>query len=198
MLTIQGKLSNKAIMAIKNPHANSNEVWLFVDYASIEIPVGNQFDAMLKGEYKELVPFESKIKLLQVIDQFGHSLNAIPQGWKTICKFGFSNGVPVAVKSLKELNSWSYNPSSISFALHEEVKLNNSSDFEYDLLIMALNGIRSSVDQSKHNLRVIDFFAYLKHLSAAEENRVLSIINKWEQLGIVKRGQNEEVEFSDK
>jgi len=80
-----------------------------------------------------MLPHFYKIRLLTVLDQFGNNLESIQEGWKTICRFEFTNSIPNAVKSLPVLKALQYNKNSLKIANHEDLVIdaNNLSKSAY-------------------------------------------------------------------
>ncbi|MFB6456947.1 hypothetical protein ACE38W_16870 [Chitinophaga sp. Hz27] len=82
-----------------------NEIVLFCSFSGYNIPVGHRFSEIShKG-----VTYKCNMVLKAVSQQFFKPFDEIPYGWKTICKFEFSDGeIPDDVKKLPALDGWAY------------------------------------------------------------------------------------------
>jgi Fic family protein len=78
---------------------------LFCRYSNLEIPIGATFNYFEKNNV--LSPLKNEAVLIAVTQQFGKPFEVIPEGWKTISKFEFSEEDVSNLKNeLPVLNTW--------------------------------------------------------------------------------------------
>ena len=94
-LHILGKISPKIKKFLSIVSEDGSDNWYFVSYA----PYNFGIDATFTVDNK-------LVKLLKVTQQFNQEDLIIPQGWKTICKFEFPEGVPYSFENLPTLDDW--------------------------------------------------------------------------------------------
>ena len=117
ILTIQGIAEANVFKKLsKNYNLAENQRWVFTDYAVTMIPLGTQFNVLLEGDAKSLVPGIYVIKVLECLNQFGTNFSEIPAGWKTICKLDFYPEVPNKIDMLPSMGGWEFNPNPITLA----------------------------------------------------------------------------------
>lgn len=125
-LTLQGKVSISILRKMDIAEVtHSNSRWFFVDFATTEVKLPFDFDTLLLGESKKLIKSNNlgRIKILKAVDQYGHKMNIIPQGYKSICLISFASTIPHEIKSLPTLKQFQYNPKAISLARHNNIQL---------------------------------------------------------------------------
>lgn len=96
------KSLNKGFFGEDNPE---KEITLFVGHSSFDIPIGFKFEkiANTAGSLIEQTP----IILKKVTQQFGILFEEIPHGYKTICRFEFTEGkIPSSVRMLPIIKGW--------------------------------------------------------------------------------------------
>jgi len=201
LLTIQGKVKQKVIKLLTSDYSlYENHGWFFIDYAIAEIPLHSKFDVLLEGDSKKLIfgPGPFSIKLSGCLDQFGNRLQAIPEGFKTICKLEFHPQIPSAVKKLPLLDEWDYNPKAISLASHEDIELSTPdlvlSDLYSIVYIQVKNTLAHKPKQSISKKEFVDFLkkSFKTHSSSA--NQILETLM---QLGKVTQNDHNELELSE-
>ena len=80
---------------------------LFCWYSMLEIPIGATFNYFEKNNVQ--TPLKSEAVLIAVTQQFGKPFEVIPEGWKTISKFEFSEEDAYDLKNeLSILDSWTF------------------------------------------------------------------------------------------
>ena len=80
---------------------------LFCSYSELKIPIGATFNCFEKNNKQTIL--EKDAVLLAVTQQFGKPFEFIPEGWKTISKFEFSEKDVYNLKNeLPILDSWTY------------------------------------------------------------------------------------------
>ena len=80
---------------------------LFCWYSGLDIPMGATFNCFEKNNIQTLLTDEAT--LIAVTQQFGKPFEVIPQGWKTISKFEFSEKDICGLKnSLPIIDSWTF------------------------------------------------------------------------------------------
>lgn len=109
-LRVQGKVAATVLQKLGlQPPLNKklNTAWFFIDYANASFKKGASFDVVLSDTTKKIEKY-TKIKLLQIVDQFGIKHTAIPDGFKTICQLEFIDAIsiPFTFKKLPNLLSW--------------------------------------------------------------------------------------------
>ncbi len=124
---------------------DANISWFFVDYSPKEYPVGAAFDVVLSGKERTMVPQIFHIRLLKVCDQFGNTLNSIPGGTKTICKFAFSPSLPQAFEQLPVLAAWKFNPESLLIAHHSEIQVDEVNTIPDEMVNKIVDSVISVV-----------------------------------------------------
>jgi len=174
-----------------------NARWFFVDFSNDSIPKNRKFDVLLKGENRKLVPWTTKVKLTHILDQFGHSLQHIPLGYKTVCKFEFSPSIPESVKGLKALDGWDYNSDSLSFASHEDINLSSPDAIFNDLLSIAYFELKKNFAKTSRALSGDDVVNLLIHDFHTKPENARNILSRLVQLGKIRKIQNDEIEFAE-
>lgn len=108
-LRVQGKVAATVLQKLGLQPINKklNTSWFFIDYANASFKKGASFDVVLSDTTKKIEKY-TKIKLLQIVDQFGIKHTAIPDGFKTICLLEFVNEIvaPISFRRLPNLLSW--------------------------------------------------------------------------------------------
>jgi Fic family protein len=80
---------------------------LFCFYSELEIPIGATFNCFEKNNIQTLLKEEAV--LIAVTQQVGKPFEVIPEGWKTISKFEFSEkDVNDLKRELPVIDSWTY------------------------------------------------------------------------------------------
>lgn len=196
MLTLMGKVEDKIISTFyKSKSSDKDNAWFFIDYSGDEIKVGEIFDTLLEGRQRTLIPGETRIKLKKVYDQLGNKLGFIPEGFQTICQFEFDE-IPMPITKLPVLETWVFNPNSISIANHELIQLS-----EPDVILRSMNTL-FIIEIQKHfhshkstvtRQELKDFFKekYLLH----DVKRISSLLNMWKVMGLVREKKNNELEL---
>ncbi|RYZ58724.1 MAG: hypothetical protein EOO14_09340 [Chitinophagaceae bacterium] len=148
-----GKVSLPVLREVagKNYVTKENSIWLFADYSSFQIPLKTEFDVILEGKSKTLVPESSILKINKVLDQFGNELDCIPLGFQTICEVTCLTGIPRALKSLPTHKEWNYNPKSLTLARHEDIKL-SGENWEHLLFEIAFSTMKELFEKDKKNV----------------------------------------------
>ena len=107
-LKVVGILSKKLFLSFgKVLDANkleNNEIILFCDYSSFDIPVGYIFNTIMDSSGSKC--FSGNILLRNVSQAFALEFDSIPKGHKTICKFQFAEGIPEVVKKMSVIDDW--------------------------------------------------------------------------------------------
>jgi hypothetical protein len=98
---IQGLVSKESLKRIDPTFENdgllTNETFLFIDYSQFELPIGYEFQFLIKKP-SEIYPLNAKIKM--VTQEWGKQFkNGIPSGHRTIVKFSLDT------QSFKLINS---------------------------------------------------------------------------------------------
>jgi len=197
VLTLIGKVDKNVVKnLVKSKAIEKGNNWFFVDYANDEVRVGELFDTLLEGRQKTLIPGETKIKLKKVYDQLGHYLDYVPEGFQTICKFDFDNKLPAPINKLPTFETWDYNPNSISIANHQLIQL-SEPDFIYKkmnaLFIVAMRKHIHSQKSTITTQELRDFFK--KKYLMQDPKEILSLLNMWKIMGLVKEKKNQELEL---
>ncbi|MFT4155700.1 hypothetical protein [Parafilimonas sp.] len=82
-----------------------NEILLFCDYSSIDIPIGYEFNFIENSDWTVL--FSGTIRLKEITQEFMLPYDQIPKGHKSICKFEFINtNVPKLLLDLPTISDW--------------------------------------------------------------------------------------------
>lgn len=100
------KLYHLFIDGLDLKNLQSNQVILFCDYSSFDIPVNYLFTKILDAQKGESV-FDCQITLKSVSQQLLKPFDSIPLGWKTVCKFEVVNDrIPHVINDLPEVKGW--------------------------------------------------------------------------------------------
>ena len=203
ILKIFGRVEPDLVASItKRDIASKSNCWFFVDYASNEILLNTKFDVVLEGEAKKLItgpgfgPNQFLIELVECIDQFGNNLNAIPKGYKTICRFDFKPAMPEAFSKLPVMKGWNYNPGSLSIGNHNDLEYDT-----FDLLIVDLYRIiivqLKDEFKRKHytRFRSDDFLNVLTSSYHISNDNAHKILEQLKQLGKISTKNGEELEL---
>jgi len=199
ILTIEGKVEAKVLKKLsRNYSLPENQLWVFVDYATTSISLNTQFDTLLEGDDKSLVPGIVVIKIIECLDQFGNSLSEIPEGWKTICKLEFYPVIPPKVDMLPSLSTWQFNPSRITLANHRNVRLNYSESYEHfnDIIALAYKSmIYYRFKTHSDIITVKEFYTYLEDILKIDHNKADNILTVFVQTGKIKPINNNRIEL---
>ncbi len=109
-LRVSGRLSDKELMSkfrlvLDYSPSRAWEVVLLCDLSLCDIPIGYGFNRIEDLEGK--VVFKGLIVLKKVTQQFVLPFDALPKGWKTICKFEFADQlVPEVIRRLPAASYW--------------------------------------------------------------------------------------------
>jgi hypothetical protein len=171
-LQIQGIVENDVLHEFigDRKYTKPDSFWFFVDYAPATYKVNSKFDIILEGEEIKIAPHFYNIKLLTVLDQFGHHLDAIREGWKSVCRFGFTDAIPKAVYSLPVLTTWKYNKNSLKIANHNDIFIepNIPSKRTYALVFNDLFSYALHTD----SINKKDFISYILKIYAANKEEL--------------------------
>jgi len=196
-LTIQGKAEASILEKLsKEYELSESQRWLFVDYSPNNVSLESQFDVLLEGDSKSLVPGIFVVKVLECLDQFGNNLSEIPEGFKTICKLEFFPEVPHKIDSLPSLDTWRHNPHKITITNHKTINLANSTSYVDDLSRLAYYLIvdyRNSINTDI--ITKSEFYTYLEtnfHVNAKHAEKILTVFI---QLGKIKAITNNRIEL---
>ena len=105
---IKGIVTNMVLNSIKSAFLNTNNrnsVIFFANYSELDIPIGTHFQKVFDPVTNHME--NVKCELEEVTQEFGRPFDHIPSGWKTICKFKFTNEIPLLIQSLPKIDDWS-------------------------------------------------------------------------------------------
>ena len=164
-LRIQGKVSSTVLKTLPIGHSANkpNTGWFFVDYANNHFKKGISFDVILSDD-AEKIKKTARIKLMQVIDQFGHTLDSIPDGYKTICRFEFIDTTPREFKHLQILTAWD--------AVKNPIVLANTKDLTFNMTEKRV------MDSLKLNARSIKYLLKKKEKKSLSKDNAILIVAK--------------------
>jgi len=195
-LTILGRAGKKVLQKLSKRHFISRKKrWLFVDFAEMNVPLHSQFDVLLKGDNKALIPSFYKVTLLECIDQFGNQLTAIPEGYKTICRLEFHPKVPATIDELPSLDTWKANPSHITLANHADLQLAFADPFVNDLSYLAYFTVLEQMTTKNPIRSVSDFYSLLEKKFKMDRSQADRILGVFMQMGKVKRTIDNDIEL---
>ncbi|MBY8876447.1 hypothetical protein [Actinacidiphila acidipaludis] len=108
VLLVENRVSVESLGHVGHalPERAANEEVVFLAYSPADIPVGTRFAYC----YRRLEPTDVvsvTATVMGVTQQFGHSWDAIPHGWKTVVLLRFEPEVPAMVRELPEVPRWS-------------------------------------------------------------------------------------------
>jgi hypothetical protein len=188
ILTLQGRVSQKILKKINANSPALNKAWFFVDYAVHDVETGAVFHVLLEGENKKLLRNTTIIKLVQVFDEFGHKIQSVPEGYKTICRFEFRPNIPVVLKKLPLLNSWQYNPQAVSLA-QQGIEVDIPDNFQNNLYTIAYGRFKLAVKSADLNngLTKKEFLHVAQNSLNANAENAEKLLNVFMQLGKIKR-----------
>jgi hypothetical protein len=190
ILTLQGRVNQEVLKKLKvRTLLSPNKEWFFVDYSSSDISLGKSFDVLMEGENKRLLPNASTIKILSITDQFGHKLDSIPEGFKTICRFEFRPRIPVVLSRLPLLEQWTYNPKAISIAQHEDIEIGTPDATIANLYKIAFTQFKRAANNStsKSNLTEKEFYEIAEKSLHTNPEGAEEFLQAFVQLGKVKK-----------
>lgn len=200
MVTLLGRVNRNVFkkLDIAMPSSLPNRAWFFADYCISEIPVSTSFDILLEGENKKLLLPRSRAKIITVIDQFGHKLPSIPEGFKIICRIEFNPHIPAAVKKLPLLNQWQYNPLSISLAQHEGIEVGISGTIPVSVYNIAYNYVKEAARKTmlSKNPTKIEFLEITKQSLDTNTEESERLLQTFLQLGKIRQ-KNDELELEE-
>jgi hypothetical protein len=101
---MDSKLNYLFRKALELDSLNKRQVVLFCAYSSFDIPVGHTFTYIQDHTKSEV--YKGDFVLEAVSQQMCVPIPEITHGWKTVCKFEFSEGIPDLVKDLREIKGW--------------------------------------------------------------------------------------------
>ncbi|MDP1765123.1 MAG: hypothetical protein Q8L07_14680 [Sediminibacterium sp.] len=179
-LRIQGKVSSAVLKTLPIGHSvnKPNAEWFFVDYANNHFKKGISFDVILSDD-AEKIKKTAKIKLMQVIDQFGHTLDSIPDGYKTICRFEFIDTTPQEFNRLQTLTAWD--------AVKKPIVLANTKDLTFN---MTEKRVMASL---KLNARYIRYLLKKIERKSLSKDKTILIVAKELQINNTEAKENIEM-----
>jgi hypothetical protein len=84
---------------------SDHEIILFVGYCAFDVPVGYQFEKIENNDGSLIM--HTPIILKKVTQQFSLIFDEIPHGFKTICRFEFTEGkIPDSILKLPVIQDW--------------------------------------------------------------------------------------------
>jgi hypothetical protein len=195
-LTILGRAGKKVLQKLSKRYFLSRKKrWLFVDFAEMNVPLHSQFDVLLKGENKALIPSFNRVTVLECLDQFGNRLTAIPEGYKTICRLEFHPKVPAAIDELPSLDTWKSNPSQIILANLEDLQLAYADPFVNDLSSLAYFTVLEQMTTKNSIRSVSDFYSVLEKKFKMDKGQADRILGVFMQMGKIKRTVGNDIEL---
>jgi hypothetical protein len=131
-LRLQAKVANpvlKQLGIVNKPKELDTplQAWFFVDYANAPFKKKAVFDVILNTDATQIKGISTKITLVTILDQFGHSLPAIPEGYNTICCFSFTPTIPSAIRKLPNLSTWDAVPNTVVIANKQDINIGLSN-----------------------------------------------------------------------
>ena len=175
----------------------ANTVWMFVDYASAEVKVGANFDALFEGREKKLSGEPVQINLIKVLDQMGNSLSAIPEGFQTVCHFEFAPVVPEIIQQLKEEKTWVPNPDSIAIARHSDIQLSIADESKL-VYSIAMESLKNAFISYQHHSGFIKRDVFIKHIRKAYKTKkhdAEKMVGNMVSLGLLDEKEDEQLEL---
>ena len=85
---VSAKSNELVAKGFKRHFDESSSFCLFCDYASYDIPIGAEFDCLVNLQTQK--DYAINATLIDVTQQMAISFDAIPNGWKTVSRFMFS------------------------------------------------------------------------------------------------------------
>ncbi|WP_293304156.1 hypothetical protein [Pedobacter sp. UBA5917] len=126
-IIITGKFPSSKIDLVKEvlnlDNFDESEIIVFCAFSEYEIPIGTVFNFV--ENMNGYVLIEGKITLIGVTQQFFKPFDAIPKGWKTICKFKFDMETSSLLTHLPQSPSWYQDISSLKLT-QTNYKINGS------------------------------------------------------------------------
>jgi hypothetical protein len=195
-LTILGRAGKKVLQKLsKRYFMSQRKLWLFVDFAEMNVPLHSQFDILLKGDNKTLIPSFYRVTVLECLDQFGNQLTAIPEGYKTICRLEFHPRVPAVIDELPSLDTWKSNPSHITLANLAELQLAFADPFVNDLSSLAHFTVLEQMTAKKPVQSVSDFYSLLEKKFKMDKSQADRVLGVFMQMGKIKRTVDNDIEL---
>jgi hypothetical protein len=195
-LTILGRAGKKVLQKLsKRYFMSQRKLWLFVDFAEMNVPLHSQFDILLKGDNKTLIPSFYRVTVLECLDQFGNQLTAIPEGYKTICRLEFHPRVPAVIDELPSLDTWKSNPSHITLANLAELQLAFADPFVNDLSSLAYFTVLEQMTAKKPVQSVSDFYSLLEKKFKMDKSQADRVLGVFMQMGKIKRTVDNDIEL---
>jgi len=195
-LTILGRAGKKVMQKLSKRYFISRKKrWLFLDFAEMNVPLHSQFDVLLKGDNKALIPSFYRVTVLECIDQFGNQLTAIPEGYKTICRLEFHPRVPAAINELPSFDTWKSNPSHITLANLSDLQLAIADPFVNDLSSLAYFSVLEQMTAKNPVRSVSDFYSLLEKKFKMDKNQADRVLGVFMQMGKIKRTIDNNIEL---
>ncbi len=192
-LTLLGKVAPATLKRFvkKGDSPNGNRLWLFVDYAPAEISLGETFDALFEGKKKRLAEETVQIKLLTVLDQMGNQLDAVPEGFQTVCEFDFLPSVPKSIQQLPELQTWSVNPAPVFIAHRSGIILGSSAGPKL-VYSMAMDSIKAVfINRHSSSAQRDEVVKHIRKAFNAEKTEAEKIVGDMVALGFLDEEENQ-------
>jgi len=190
ILTLQGRVNRDVFkkLHISATSPNFNRDWFFVDYSVHDVPLGTSFDFLFEGENKKLLRNKSSIRISQILDQFGHKLTTIPEGYKTICKLEFDPDIPPVLKKLPLLSHWKYNLNAINLA-QQGIQIGISDHLQKNLYFAAYGLLKTTINKNNfsQNLTKKEFLTLAKQTLDNDSESAEKFLEVSLQLGKVKK-----------
>lgn len=131
ILKVQGRVDKTLLQKFigRSLHAENNSEWFFIDYSPSGFPLRSNFHLFFLSSNRSLPKSNSSILIDLVYDSFGNLLNeGIPEGYKTVCKFTFTNGIPKEFQELPVLKGWKRTPDEILITFRGLIKEENNKE----------------------------------------------------------------------
>ena len=153
-LRIQGKVLPIVLqtLGIGLAIGTTDKGWFFVDYANTEFKKRTLFDVRL-SEAADKIQEYSEIRLIKITDQFGHNLECIPIGYKTICQLQFLNGIPTYFNRLPLLSQWETRKRIAVIANTKDLTLDKYEGKIKDLLEINIQYIKWALQNARKENR---------------------------------------------
>src|SRR4029078_5029332 len=107
-LVLEGRLSESSLSLVRKglPGAwGGTSIPLFFSCANADLSLGKELTRLFPY-HRPADAIEMSAKVIAVTQQFAKPYHEIPHGWNTVTLFEFAQGIPDAIKSLRQVDGW--------------------------------------------------------------------------------------------
>lgn len=192
-LKVQGRVDETLLEKFMGmpSKAENNSEWFFIDYSPSDFALKSKFDLFFLSSNKSILKSNSQIAIENVCDSFGNFIEeGIPKGYKTVCQFAFTNGIPKEFQRLPPLKGWKPSSEEILITSVESFEFNVFPELVHDLIKIIMLDLQENYYRDSHIINKKEFLKQLNnkfHLKDPE-----NLLTFLTLTGMIKQENNEE------